>query len=426
MTGREVLLRGELKRDRKASLYIWSGDCPYKPKGMPHIIHCIIHNLVYDQRLHKLALTTRQVGVTEVIGIISPRTKANLPGRPYSVRRLWVPVGRGPLFFLIANLRFFLHLLLRRRWDAVIASDLAALPGCWLAAKLRRKVILLDSRELFTQTPFLVHRPLVRWLWERAERFLYARVHYTITVSPPIARYFERKYRRPVWLVYNFPPRGQAFASPCLADKLLLYQGMLHPYRGLEELILALREVAEWKLWIIGDGPLRSSLEHLVEKERLGSRVQFFGIVPFELLERYTRRATFGVSGEIPVGLNHKYALPNKLFDYLREGIPVLGGEAPLVQRVIRHYECGKVIAPWTPGNIVQILQGLSQAEEEYKVWVEGARRAAQDLHWEKQAPCIHAWVSYALSRSPLPPQREVGSCASIQAFSTLLESSEV
>lgn len=391
---------------------------------MPRVIHCILHNLVHDQRLHKMAMATMQICDTEVVGVVTPRTTQPLGERPYRMRRLWLPFRRGPLFFLLGNFRFFLYLLFKRQWDAVIACDLAALPGTWLAALLRKKALLLDSRELFTQTPFLVNRPFPRKVWEYLERFLYPRVEYIATVSPPIAQYFEQRYGKPVWLFYNFPFRGRGFARPRLENKLLLYQGMLHPYRGLEELILALGYVQGWKLWVVGDGPLRSYLEKLVRQQRLEGRVSFFGMVPFGVLEGYTQQATFGVSGELPRGLNHKFALPNKVFDYLRLGIPVLAGEAPLIQAIVRHYDCGQVVESWQPRQIAQTLQAIESNYGEYTRWIEGARRAARELYWEVQIPCIHAWLHAALQRRRPFPQGQEPACAPVSAIERIFRPS--
>ncbi|MCS6896075.1 MAG: glycosyltransferase [Bacteroidia bacterium] len=411
------------KSERVSCLSTFVGKlCPVNRAVMPRVIHCILHNLVSEQRLHKMALSTLAVCETEVVGIISPGNSPSIGERPYHVRRLWVPFQGGPLFFLSANIRLFIYLFLRRSWDAVIANDLAALPAAWLAATLRRKALLLDSRELFTQTPFLVHRPLVRRIWEVMERFLYPRVDYIVTVSPPIAEYFRRKYGKPVWLVYNLPLRKEGFVSPRLENRLLIYQGMLHPYRGLEELILAFSYVDEWKLWIVGDGPLRGYLEKLVRQQGLEERVKFFGMVPFEVVDGYTRQATMGVSAELPQGLNHKYALPNKLFDYIQLGIPVLAGEAELVQRIVRHYHCGMVVESWEPRSIARALRFVASQPDLYAGWVKGARSAAKVLHWEQQESCIQVWLRTALQRQPLSVQSIEPACQGIQHLSEVLQ----
>lgn len=95
---------------------------------------------------------------------------------------MWVPVRRGVAFFGIANLQIFLYLFLRR-WDAVVACDLDILPACWLAARLRGKKILLDSRELYTQTSFQLGKPIKRRIWQFLERTLYPRTPYILAVS---------------------------------------------------------------------------------------------------------------------------------------------------------------------------------------------------------------------------------------------------
>ncbi|MCS7188767.1 MAG: glycosyltransferase [Bacteroidia bacterium] len=378
---------------------------------MARIIHCIINNLICDQRLHKIALTLHKEHEVEVVGIKRHLWEAPLRGRPYTVRRLWVPAKKGPLFFLLANVVMFMYLLLRRKWEAVLACDLHILPACWVAGFLRGKVVLLDSRELYTQTPFLVSRPFKRRVWELAEQLFYPRTRYIITVSPPIAEHFQKKYGKPVWVIYNLPLRGVRLARPHLEERLLLYQGMLHPQRGLEELVNALKIATGWRLWIVGDGPIRRRLEEIVLRERLGDRVVFFGMVPFEKVEDFTLRATLGVSGELPTALNHRYALPNKVFDYLQAGIPVIAGEAPLIQAIVRKYNAGCVVEPWTPSSIAQTLKSLEMNRPLYDQWVEGARKAASILHWEQQEGCLRYWVRCALEGREVSTQDAVQVC---------------
>ncbi|GIV24390.1 MAG: hypothetical protein KatS3mg026_0082 [Bacteroidia bacterium] len=387
---------------------------------MARVIHCILNNLVYEQRLHKVALTFSKEHEVEVVGVVTPATKVPLSKRPYSTRRLFVPVKRGPLFFLMANVRFFFYLFFRSKWDAVVACDLDILPACWLASVLRRKKLLLDSRELYTQTSLVQRKPFSQKVWLLAERLLYPRVWYILTVSPPIASYFSTRYKKTVWLIYNLPLRRDKFANPRLENRLLLYQGMLHPDRGLEELILALTYVAGWKLWIVGDGPLRPYLEKLASQQGLSQRVQFFGLVPFEVLSGYTEQATLGVSGEVPRSLNHRFALPNKAFDYLQQGIPLLVGEAPLLRALVRHYGCGYIVPSWQPREIAQALEELSRSYPSYAKWVEGARAAARDLHWEKQESCLQTWLRYGLSGKPLPVQSAEEVCSPVAALSQL------
>jgi glycosyltransferase involved in cell wall biosynthesis len=378
---------------------------------MPRVIHCILNDLSYEQRAHKIALTLSTRHEVLLVGIATIRKRRPVPKRPYSVRRLFVPAEGGMLFFFLANVRLFLYLLFLRRWDGVVVADLDALLGCYWAARLRGKKVILDSRELYPALPSLYGRPLKRWIWSKVEAWLCPKVRYHFTVSPPIAQYYKERYGINAWLIYNMPLRQRGFAKARLQDKLLFYQGVLHPYRGLEEVILALRMVPGWRLWIAGDGKHRAYLEAMVRQEGLQERVLFLGLLPYEEALGYAREATLGVSGELPVTDNHRYALPNKVFDYLQVGLPILAGEAPLIRQLVENLEAGYVVESWQPKVIAAALREIEKMGEAYQGWVVRAREAARRLNWESQEECLLALVDMALRGLPLPPQEEVKDC---------------
>lgn len=378
---------------------------------MPRVIHCILNDLSYEQRAHKIALTLSTRYEVLLVGIATIRKRRPVPKRPYPVRRLFVPAEGGMLFFFLANVRLFLYLLFLRRWDGVVVADLDALLGCYWAARLRGKKVILDSRELYPALPSLYGRPLKRWIWSKVEAWLCPKVRYHFTVSPPIAQYYKERYGINAWLIYNMPLRQRGFAKARLEDKLLFYQGVLHPYRGLEEVILALRMVPGWRLWIAGDGTHRAYLEAIVRQEGLQDRVLFLGLLPYEEALGYAREATLGVSGEVPVTDNHRYALPNKVFDYLQVGLPILAGEAPLIWRLVEKLGAGYVVESWQPKVIAAALREIEKMEEAYQGWVVRAREAARRLNWESQEECLLALVDMALRDLPLPSQEEVEGC---------------
>ncbi len=387
---------------------------------MPRLVHCILNDLTHEQRAHKIAMTLAQCYDFLLLGISTPRKRRTLSTRPYKTKRLFVPVSRGILFFLLANLQIFFYLLLLRRWDLVLVADLDALLGAYAAAQIRKRKVVLDSRELYPGLPSLYRRPFRRWIWQKLEAYLYPRIKHHWTVSPPIAAYYREKYGLQAWLVYNLPMRRRGYGNPRLTERLLLYQGVLHPYRGLDELIIALSYVRGWRLWIAGEGPHRSYLEAITKQHGLTDRVLFLGLIPPVALDRYTMEATMGVSGEVPITPNHRYALPNKLFDYIQLGIPVLGGEAPLIRAVIQGLGVGYVVERWRPKEIARALAQIEAMPNEYGEWVSKAREAACRLHWEMQEPCIRASIEAALADQPPMPQRAVEACKSVVSLDWL------
>lgn len=388
--------------------------------AMPRIIHCILNDLSYEQRAHKIALTLSKDYDVLLLGVVTPGKRSPLSKRSYKTKRLFVPISRGMLFFLLANLRFFFYLLFLRRWDLVLVADLDALLGAYAAAQIRGRKLVLDSRELYPGLPSLYRKPFRRWIWQKLESFLYPRVRYHWTVSPSIAAYYRQRYGLEAWLIYNFPLRRRGYGNPRLSEKLLIYRGVLHPYRGLEELILALSYAREWRLWIAGDGVHRSYLEAITRQHGLEGRVLFLGLIPPSELDRYTMEATMGVSGEIPITPNHAYALPNKLFDYIQLGLPVLGGEAPLIRAVIRGLGVGYVVERWRPKEIANALSQIESMPSEFNKWVGRAREAARQLNWERQMPCIRASIQAALFNEPSLPQHAVEACKSVVSLDGL------
>ncbi len=392
---------------------------------MPRVIHCILNDLSYEQRARKIALSLSGQYEVLLVGVCTMKKCRPVSGLPCAFRRLFVPVDRGPLFFLLANVLLFLFLLFLRRWDLVVVADLDALVGCYWAARFRGKRVVLDSRELYPALPSLYRRPFRRWVWQKVEAWLYPKVRYHITVSPPIADYYKKRYGIHVWLIYNLPLRQKGFAKARPHDKLLFYQGVLHPYRGLEEVILALRMVPGWRLWIAGDGVHRPYLEAIVKQEGLQNRVLFLGLLPYEEALSYAREATLGVSGELPVTENHRYALPNKVFDYIQVGLPVLAGEAPLIRQLIRGLGVGFIVESWQPKEIASALKEIEKMEDAYQDWAARAREMARRLTWENQAKCLITLVDMALKGLPQPEWEKAEACQSGVALSKLWDKEE-
>ena len=82
-------------------------------------------------------------------------------------------------------------------------------------------------------------------------------------------------------------------------------------------------------LVFMGHGPMRSDTEQLVENLGLQSKVRFIDPVPPEKLLSVTASADLGLTFLEDCCLNHRYALPNKLFEYLAAGVPVIASDLP-------------------------------------------------------------------------------------------------
>lgn len=302
-----------------------------------------------------------------------------------------MPFKKGPLFYAAFNLRLFLYLLFSK-FDVLLSNDLDTLPANFLIAKIKKKPLIYDSHEYFTQVPELVRRPKVQRIWEWMERQMIPNVDAAYTVCNSIAEIYTQKYGVPFRVVRNLPfASDQDIAiNDEDRDQIVLYQGAVNEGRGLEQAIGAIKFLEGIRLVIAGDGDKRKVLQKLVEDEGLSDKVEFRGRLPIHQLAELTRRASVGLSIEEDIGLNYHYALPNKLFDYIQAQVPVLVTNLPEMVAVVNHYEIGEVISDLNSRTLSAILADMFANSEKRKLWKNNLKLAARELVWEKEEKIIY------------------------------------
>ncbi|HYX09088.1 MAG TPA: glycosyltransferase [Bacteroidales bacterium] len=349
---------------------------------------CVINDLVSDQRVHRTALTLINQGFRVVaIGRELPQS-CSLNHRPYRIKRFRLPVTKGPFFYALYNLYLFFYLLFRKT-DGILANDLDTLPAAFLAAKIRRKTLVYDSHEYFTQVPELTDRPLTRRIWERIEATLLPYVRFAFTVSPSIAEAYNQQYGIQMKVVRNLPekksrkqPENKPLSFP--GKQIILYQGAVNKGRGLEKMIQAMHHLENAMFVIIGTGDLMEEMKRLVEREQLSEKVVFTGRIQPENLPAYTQCATIGVSLEEDIGLNYRFALPNKIFDYIQAHVPVLVSPLPEMKKIVDKYQVGKVLTDNQPDTIATTIQHLFSGNtlQQFQPLLE---KAADEFCWENE-----------------------------------------
>jgi len=124
----------------------------------------------------------------------------------------------------------------------------------------------------------------------------------------------------------------------------------------------------------------------MVHKLHLSARVTFIDVLPYEQMMEYTRRCFLGLIFEkVDVTDQHLYALPNKFFDYIKAGIPVLSSKATEVKLLIDKYKIGDFITSFNPSKIADKILDISKDEIAYNIWKQNTIAAAKDLNWENE-----------------------------------------
>jgi glycosyltransferase involved in cell wall biosynthesis len=288
-----------------------------------------------------------------------------------------------------------------RRAIKVVREERPALIHCndyntmWVGVAARLmggSAVVYDSHELW---PDRNQRPEPRW-WLIACEFLFVHLaHRTITASPGYAEVMARRYRiSPPGVIRNIPDASMSPSAVASenghtpdGDRLALYVGALTTGRGLELSIMALNHIDDVRLRLVG--PARpaylAELVELARREGVSDRVEFAGAVaPDELIETISA-ASVGLALIQPVCLSYRMSLPNKVFEYVAAGLPVLGSDLPAISALVTEHRIGLLAEPGEAEDVAAKLGEMLEPERN-SAFREAAREAAGELHWDREA----------------------------------------
>ena len=359
---------------------------------MSRVIVSVINDLVTDQRVNKSCLTLQKMGYEVLLVGRKQRTSPPMDDRLYATHRMKLLFEKGPLFYAEFNTRLFFFLLFHKA-QLLLSNDLdTALPNYFIS-KLKGIKMIYDSHEYFTETPELVDRPRVQRVWKRIEGFVVPKLKEMITVCDSIAELFEEKYGVKCHVVRNIPlraalpPKGDRQALGLPEDKhLLVLQGSgINIQRGAEELVEAMKYLDDCFLMVIGGGDVLPLLKQMVSDWHLEDRVRFLPRMPYQQMMAYTQLSELGFVLDKDTNLNYRFCLPNKLFDFIQAGVPIVASHLVEIEKIINKYHIGLFIPDHQPESIAEtIKKGLNDVAER-AVWQKGLAQAAEELCWENE-----------------------------------------
>ncbi len=316
--------------------------------------------------------------------------------RAYPVRRMRLLFEKGPAFYVCFQIRLFFFLLFRKA-DMLWANDLDTLLPNFLVARLKKIPLVYDSHEYFTGVPELQNSPVKRKIWKTVEKWIFPRLETVFTVNNSFALLYEKEYRvRPV-VVRNVPPAAKKPVNKSRSSlglpenkHILILQGSgINMHRGAEEMTEAMQYIRGAILLIVGGGDVLETLKHTVKEKRLNDKVMFIPRQPYEKLMQYTAASDLGLTLDKDTNINYRYSLPNKIFDYLQAGIPVLASRLPEIQKIIETYRVGDFIPDHNPEHMAQKVNEIFSHPERLNLWRQNTRKAAAELHWENESENI-------------------------------------
>jgi len=168
-------------------------------------------------------------------------------------------------------------------------------------------------------------------------------------------------------------------------ENIMLYQGVLLEGRGISKIINILDRVPKTHFIILGEGEYRKKFESEAHNSICSDRIHFLGAVNHNELLAYTAGADIGLALIENISISYYYALPNKLFEYIMAGIPVLASNLPQMKKVIDEQQIGKYVDPKHEDDLILTLNEMINDEDkriEYKL---NCKNAAKELNWDSE-----------------------------------------
>ncbi len=359
---------------------------------MKTITVSVINDLSTDQRVARSCLLFHEMGFKVLlIGRILPNS-ISLGERPYKTKRFKIWKNKGPFFYLFYNIRLFFYLIFRKV-DVLFANDLDTLLANTLVSIFRRKPLIYDSHEFFLGVPEIQNRRFVKWSWNKIQSFCFNYIDSFFTVNNSIANLYSTSYKKEIQVIRNVPFAQNYINSSSRIELglpknafILIMQGAgINVDRGYEEAVLSLMYLKNVILLIVGNGDVIEDLKKLSIDEKLSDKIIFISKLPYPQMMKYTSVSNVGLTLDKDLNINYKFSLPNKLFDYINAGIPVIGSNLIEVKQIIREYNAGILIDEITPPKIAEAVQQLIDNSNMYELCKNNAIAAAKLLNWDNE-----------------------------------------
>lgn len=308
---------------------------------------------------------------------------------------------RIPVLRYLRHRRNLMRALTATRPDIIHAHDSDTLDPVGGVARRLGVPYVYDAHDLWLGRIFRgrsrAYLALFKAYYRWVERTFLPRAAGWVTVSAPIARHLEREYRiGPVEVVANVPERptgtrevrdlrtlpGAERVPPDVP--LILYLGLVISGRGIDELVAAMPMVSEAHLVFLGGGAHEPIIRAAAERLGVGDRMHVLPPVPPDDVIPYAASATVGVSAAVPTCLNYRYSLPNKLFQPMAAGVPMVASDFPQVAEVVADTDAGITVDMTDPAKIAAALNEVLADPERARRMGANARRAIETrFNWD-------------------------------------------
>lgn len=169
-------------------------------------------------------------------------------------------------------------------------------------------------------------------------------------------------------MVSRLEVKYKRILSVFASKKVILYQGIIHKERDLTNYIKAVKELGnEFQMVLLG--PDWGMLDYY---KSIDNSLIHIDYIPAPDYLIFTMNAYIGIVTYDPKDLNCAYCAPNKLYEYAKYNLPMLGNDIPGLRYTISNFKAGVIIDEKSSKNIIE---GIKMINQQYNLYSKGARK---------------------------------------------------
>lgn len=340
------------------------------------IVSLLFNDFTSDNRVLKENLSFKKAGYeTLVVAIYEKGLKKKEIIKGIMVERLSINyIKLLPIRLII----FWIKSIVKYRKENIFhCNDLYALPiGVAIKIFFNKKAkIVYDCHEYETEAYIYKKKPILKLLAKFAENLLIRHADKVITVSKGIASSYRKMYGVNPVIVANCPPfknykKNNFFRKRMKISKdtkIILYQGRYKKGRGIETLINTFKKIKDdlgVVIVFMGDGS--NYYKNLIKNaSRESDKIFMHELAGSDVYMENISSADFGIHLMEKTCLNHEYALPNKFFEYIMAGLPVIISDLYEMKKIVKEKDVGMIVKKNNSVELIRVLEKIRYLPED-------------------------------------------------------------